>query len=115
MLDHIDIKVRHLEQSKVFYSTLLAVLGIAASYEDASSIIFSDSKDYIWIGEGIPKRVHFAFSAKDMHEVNAFYQVGLACGGKSAGEPSYQGDDYYSCYILDLDNYLIEAVCRQVN
>ena len=32
MLDHIDIKVRHLEQSKVFYSTLLAVLGIAASY-----------------------------------------------------------------------------------
>ena len=47
-----------------------------------------------------------------MHEVNAFYQTGLACGGKSAGEPSYQGDDYY---ILDLDNYLIEAVCRQVN
>ena len=50
-----------------------------------------------------------------MHEVNRFYQTGLACGGKSAGEPSYQGDDYYSCYILDLDNYLIEAVFRKVN
>jgi hypothetical protein len=32
--------------------------------------------------------------------------------GKSIGEPKSQNDNYYSCYILDLDGYLLEAVYR---
>ena len=52
------------------------------------------------------------FSAQDKKQVDDFYQLALNIGGKSIGEPKSQNDNYYSCYILDLDGYLLEAVYR---
>ncbi|KGF77092.1 VOC family protein [Lactococcus lactis] len=112
MLDHIDITVKDLNQSKKFYKELLSVLGINEFSEDVYGVKFYDKKDYIWIGQGIPKRFHFALSAKNKKQVDDFYQLALKIGGKSIGEPKSQKDDYYSCYILDLDGYLLEAVYR---
>ncbi|MDG4966793.1 VOC family protein [Lactococcus lactis] len=110
MLDHIDITVKNLNRSKKFYKAILSVLGINEFIEDNYGIKFYDDKDYIWIGQGIPKRFHFAFLAKDKEQVNNFYNLALEIGGKSIGEPKNQDENYYSCYILDLDGYLLEAV-----
>ncbi|MDT2919801.1 hypothetical protein P7H90_11000 [Lactococcus lactis] len=65
MLDHIDITVKDLNQSKKFYKELLSVLGINKFTEDVYGIKFYDKKDYIWIGQMITKRFHFAFSAQE--------------------------------------------------
>ncbi|MCB6852360.1 VOC family protein [Lactococcus lactis] len=112
MLDHIDITVKDLKQSKDFYKPLLSVLGINEFSENVYGVKFYDKKDYIWICQGIPKRFHFAFSAQDKKQVDDFYQLAQKIGGKSIGEPNSQNDNYYSCYILDLDGYLLEAVYR---
>lgn len=112
MLDHIDITVKDLSKSKEFYKSLLAILGITEFIEDNFGVKFYDKKDYIWICQGIPKRFHFAFLAKDKERVDNFYKLALEIGGKSIGEPKNQSDNYYSCYVLDLDGYLLEAVYR---
>lgn len=52
------------------------------------------------------------FQLKIKKQVDDFYQLSLKIGGKSIGEPKSQNDNYYSCYILDLDGYLLEAVYR---
>ncbi|MDT2910815.1 VOC family protein [Lactococcus lactis] len=112
MLDHIDITVKDLNRSKEFYRPLLSALGINGFSSDVNGVKFYDKKDYIWIGQGIPKRFHFAFSAQDKKQVDDFYNLAIKIGGKSIGEPKSQNDNYYSCYILDLDGYLLEAVYR---
>lgn len=75
MLDHIDITVKDLNQSKKFYKSLLSVLGINEFSENVYGVKFYDKKDYIWICQGIPKRFHFAFSAQDKKQVDDFYQL----------------------------------------
>lgn len=112
MLDHIDIIVRELHRSKEFYKELLSILGINELSEDIYGVKFYDTKDYIWIGQGIPKRFHLAFSAQYKKQVDDFYEVALKNGGKSIGKPKLQDNNYYSCYVLDLDGYLLEAVYR---
>ncbi|KST86528.1 MAG: hypothetical protein RSE30_04660 [Lactococcus sp.] len=47
MLDHIDITVKDLNQSKKFYKSLLSVLGINEFSEDVYGVKFYDKKDYI--------------------------------------------------------------------
>lgn len=69
MLDHIDITVKDLNQSKKFYKSILSVLGINEFSEDVHGVKFYDKKDYIWIGQGIPKRFHFAFSAQEKNKL----------------------------------------------
>ena len=112
MLDHVDITVKNLNQSKEFYRRLLSALGINDFSDDVNAVKFYDKRDYIWIGQGIPKRFHFSFSAQDKKQVDNFYKLALKIGGKSIGESKSQNDNYYSCYILDLDGYLLESVYR---
>ena len=52
------------------------------------------------------------FQLKIKSKLMIFFQLALNIGGKSIGEPKSQNDSYYSCYILDLDGYLLEAVYR---
>lgn len=65
ILDHIDITVKDLNRSKAFYRPLLSALGINGFSSDVNGVKFYNKKDYIWIGQGNPKRFHFAFSTQD--------------------------------------------------
>jgi len=48
--------------------------------------------------------------------VDAFYEAGLAAGGKDNGPPGVREiyhPDYYGAFILDPDGHNIEAVCHK--
>lgn len=116
LIDHIQLVVRDLPASRKFYGALFETLGIPIGGED---------EDYFWIDElfvstadsqaaqgKLTGRHHLAFQARDRAMVDAFYEAGLAAGGKDNGAP---GDrpyhpGYYAAFLLDPDGNNIEAV-----
>jgi catechol 2,3-dioxygenase-like lactoylglutathione lyase family enzyme len=116
LIDHIQLVVRDLAASRKFYEALFEVLEVP---------IGGDGDDYFWIDElfvssadsqaahgKLTGRVHLAFQARDGAMVKAFYDAGLANGGKDNGGP---GDrpyhpGYYAAFLLDPDGNNIEAV-----
>jgi catechol 2,3-dioxygenase-like lactoylglutathione lyase family enzyme len=116
LIDHIQLVVRDLAASRAFYGALFEVLGVP---------IGGEGPDFFWIDElfistadsraaqgKLTGRHHLAFQAKDRAMVEAFYQAGLASGGKDNGAP---GDrpyhpGYYAAFLLDPDGNNIEAV-----
>ncbi|MBZ9868943.1 VOC family protein [Mesorhizobium sp. CA15] len=116
LIDHLHLVVRDIEASRRFYSSLFEVLGIP---------IGGGSEDHFWADElfvstpdsrsaqgVLTGRHHLAFQAKDRAMVDAFYQAGLAAGGKDNGAPGERRyhPGYYACFLLDPDGNNIEAV-----
>ena len=116
LIDHIQLVVRDLAASRRFYGALFEVLGIP---------IGGEAHDYFWADElfvssvdsraalgVLTGRHHLAFQAKDRAMVDAFYQAGLAAGGKDNGAPGerHYHPGYYACFLLDPDGNNIEAV-----
>jgi len=123
MLDHVDFAVTDLENSRRFYTRVLAALGI----EPFTDIKTDDGREgtgygslsgpQFWIGGGkaVKGRMHIAFSANARAEVDAFYEAALQVGGKCKGPPGLRpryGEHYYAAFIIDPDGHTIEAVCR---
>ena len=120
LIDHIQLVVRDLGASRAFYGALFEVLEIP---------IGGEGPDYFWIDElfistadsvaaqgKLTGRHHLAFQARDRAMVEAFYEAGLASGGKDNGAP---GDrpyhpGYYAAFLLDPDGNNIEAVFHGV-
>lgn len=116
LIDHIQLVVRDLEASRRFYEAVFKVLGIPIGGEaedffwaDELFISSLDSRAALGVLTG---RHHLAFQAKDRAMVDAFYQAGLAAGGKDNGAPGERRyhPGYYACFLLDPDGNNIEAV-----
>ncbi|RWA64596.1 MAG: VOC family protein [Mesorhizobium sp.] len=116
LIDHIQLVVRDLKGSRRFYGAALEVLGIPVGGE---------ADDYFWADElfvssadsraaqgVLTGRHHLAFQAKDRAMVDAFYQAGLAAGGRDNGAPGERPyhPGYYAAFLLDPDGNNIEAV-----
>src|ERR1700692_3414187 len=97
MIDHLGFSVTDYERAKAFYAKALAALG-------------SDGKPDFWIGgEGaLNKPLHVAILAKDRATVDAFYQAGIAAGGRDNGPPGIRAHyhpTYYGAFVLDPDGH----------
>jgi catechol 2,3-dioxygenase-like lactoylglutathione lyase family enzyme len=116
LIDHLHLVVRDLPASRRFYGALFEVLGIP---------IGGEAEDHFWADElfvssldsrssqgVLTGRHHLAFQARDRAMVDAFYQAGLAAGGKDNGAPGERRyhPGYYACFLLDPDGSNIEAV-----
>lgn len=117
LIDHIQLVVRDFEASRRFYEAVFAAIGIP---------IAGDGKDYFWADElfistadseaaagKLTGRHHIAFQTKDRAMVDAFYEAGLAAGGKDNGKPGEREryhPGYYAAFLLDPDGNNIEAV-----
>ena len=69
-----------------------------------------------WLNVGQQEPMHFAFSAQNKKEVEAFYQAALAAGGKDNGAPGERSQyhpGYYAAYIIDPDGNNVEVVCHK--
>lgn len=127
MLDHVGFAVADAERSKRFYEQALAPLGIALIMSvppdktEAGGTAHgfgSDGKPYFWIGdnERVGEGTHIAFEAKTRAEVDGFYQVALAAGGRDNGPPGIRAKyhpNYYGAFVRDPDGMNIEAVCHR--
>ncbi|TIV95658.1 MAG: VOC family protein [Mesorhizobium sp.] len=116
LIDHIQLVVRDLKASRRFYGAAFEVLGIPVGGE---------ADDYFWADElfvssadsraaqgVLTGRHHLAFQAKDRAMVDAFYEAGLAAGGRDNGVPGERPyhPGYYAAFLLDPDGNNIEAV-----
>jgi len=116
LIDHLHLVVRDLKASRGFYGALFEVLGIpiggeAEDYFWADELFISSADSRAALGV-LTGRHHLAFQARDRAMVDAFYQAGLAAGGKDNGAPGERRyhPGYYAAFLLDPDGSNIEAV-----
>lgn len=116
LVDHIQLVVADLTESRRFYEAVLAVLGVP---------IGGDGPGFFWADElfvssqGSPAsagpltgRTHLAFQAADPETVDRFHQAALRAGGTDHGAPGERPyhPGYYAAFVLDPDGNNIEAV-----
>ncbi len=124
MLDHMSIPVNDVEKSAAFYMQVLEPLGLKQTRTRPQAVGFgpkdrapifwllrTDSTDRASSGVGL----HISFRAPDRESVDRFHETGIACGGRDAGKPGIRPQytaPFYGAFLLDVDGYKIEAVCR---
>jgi catechol 2,3-dioxygenase-like lactoylglutathione lyase family enzyme len=116
LIDHIQLVVRDLDASKIFYKAVMSVLDIPVFSTDngyfvADELIISSTDSPTAAGE-LTGRHHLAFQARDRATVDTFYNVALAHGGHDNGAPGVRAyhPGYYAAFVLDPDGNNIEAV-----
>jgi len=110
LIDHIHLRVRDLERSRMFYKAVLSALGRRFTHEGET--FFSADELYVDAADTYVSRLHLAFQASDRDAVRRFHAAGLAHGGRDYGPPNERDyhDGYYACFLLDPDGNNIEAV-----
>lgn len=126
MLDHVSIPVADLSAAAVFYDAVLTAIGMDRQIELPGSIGYgrpSEKAPAFWLlaktdeitakpGFGL----HISFVAPDCSSVDAFYAAAISQGARDAGQPGDRPEyklPYYGAFVLDLDGFKIEAVCRE--
>lgn len=117
MLDHISIHVKNIGIMAAYYERVLSTVGYRKGIEYPGGVQFVNDEDgdAVWLSpakEGtVPDPSHFAWRAKDVHQVKAFYAAALE-GGRDNGAPGPR--DYepgnYACFVHDPEGNNIEAV-----
>jgi catechol 2,3-dioxygenase-like lactoylglutathione lyase family enzyme len=121
MIDHISIAVRDIRAAEVFYTVLLASLGLAKLREWPDAAIgYGKKYPEFWINRRSSMApvaqdggVHICLRAVSTDAVDAFHAAALAGGGTSDGAPgprSEYHDRYYAAFVRDPDGNRIEAV-----
>lgn len=110
LIDHVHLRVRDLEKSRVFYQAILSALGRRFTHEGEN--FFSSDELYVDAAESYVSHLHLAFQAADQDAVQRFYEAGLSHGGREHGAPGerHYHAGYYACFLLDPDGNNIEAV-----
>ncbi len=122
MIDHAGIVVSDWEKSKAFYDAAMAPLGatllmmVPKEYTGGANVGgYGREKPDFWLSEAEnpgPGR-HYAFSARNRAEVDAFYEAAMANGGRDNGAPGPRPqyhENYYGAFVLDPDGNNVEAV-----
>lgn len=116
LFDHVQLVVRDLAASQVFYTAVLQALQVPMGGADEGYFwadeLFVSSADSPAAQGHLTGRTHLAFQARDRAMVDAFYRAALAHGGTDNGAPGERAyhPGYYSAFALDPDGNNIEAV-----
>jgi catechol 2,3-dioxygenase-like lactoylglutathione lyase family enzyme len=116
-VDHMTVRVRDLDASRRFYEAALRPLG-AVVIDIEGEVTFGPpgAEDFLLAAADAEHPasgpLHFAFLAADEPAVRAFYEAGLAAGGRDNGAPGPRTYHlgYYAAYLFDPDGNNVEAV-----
>lgn len=127
MIDHISIPVLDLDRAGSFYDNVLHTLQYARIAETEGAIGYGRSGDLspgFWLlrraDHGFAQPgfgLHLSFSAHSHAAVQEFFDVALANGATDAGAPGarpHYSNHFYGAFVLDLDGFKVEAVCRGI-
>jgi class 3 adenylate cyclase/catechol 2,3-dioxygenase-like lactoylglutathione lyase family enzyme len=110
LIDHVHLRVRDLNASKLFYAAALQALGHELTGEGEG--YFSADELFASDDANPTARLHLAFQARDRETVDTFYAAALGAGGRDNGAPGERRyhAGYYAAYVLDPDGNNVEAV-----
>jgi catechol 2,3-dioxygenase-like lactoylglutathione lyase family enzyme len=116
LIDHLQLVVADIDASKRFYAAVLGALGLQIGGEGegffwADELFVSNKESKAAQGK-LTGPTHLAFQAPDQKSITAFYEAGLAAGGKDNGAPGARPyhPGYFAAFLLDPDGNNIEAV-----
>lgn len=120
MIHHVSVGSSDLARSRVFYQAAIPPLGYRLVSEDEQSLdygsgVFAFSVERPLDGKPATggNGTHIAFEARTRADVDAFYNEGLANGGRDAGAPGLRPEydaNYYGAFLFDPDGNKVEAV-----
>jgi len=116
LIDHVQLVVRDLSNSRRFYAAVLDALDIPIGGEGDGFFwadeLFVSTADSQGAEGRLTGRHHLAFQAKSRAVVDAFHEAALANGGVDNGAPGERAyhPGYYAAFVLDPDGNNIEAV-----
>jgi catechol 2,3-dioxygenase-like lactoylglutathione lyase family enzyme len=123
-LDHIDLRVRNLENARKFYGTILPALGFVWDRSDSAwgtyyapgrggpSEFFGFTED----PEHEPNGTRIAFWADTREEVDKFADVVREAGGRNLEGPEITPEyspGYYALFFEDPEGNKLEICCRE--
>ena len=125
MFSHVMIGTNDLQKAKTFYDAAFGAIGakliMTVPVEFTGGVKvggYGREKPDFWLHERKetgPGR-HYAFTARNRAEVDAFHAAALAAGGKDNGAPGIRAHyhpDYYGAFVIDPDGNNVEAVCHK--
>jgi catechol 2,3-dioxygenase-like lactoylglutathione lyase family enzyme len=125
VLDHVSIPVCDLARAGAFYDAVLSTLGLVRRKQITGAVGYgpeSRAAPTFWLLERNDRAVaipgiglHISFTARDANAVDAFHAAAIQAGGVDAGRPGSRPEytaPFYGAFVIDLDGFKIEAVCR---
>ncbi len=121
--DHIDLRVRSMEEAREFYETVLPALGFTRNdsnerwlefeYVDANKVT-----DYFAVTESTthqPNETRIAFWAASRFEVDRLAKIVRLAGGRNIEGPGFETDHYYAVFFEDPSGNRFEICYRTMN
>jgi catechol 2,3-dioxygenase-like lactoylglutathione lyase family enzyme len=115
-IDHVWLGVRDLDESRRFWETAAAVLGLGVSEpEEQRFHVYARGRSFALVADGRPpsEHVHLAFPVADDEAVAEFHRVAIGAGYRDNGAPGERPEyhpGYVGAFVLDPDGNNIEAV-----
>ncbi|WP_175929857.1 MULTISPECIES: VOC family protein [unclassified Burkholderia] len=126
LLDHVSIAVPDIDLARPFYDAVMAALGATKVYDRPNALGYGERCNaddpastflavYLDPAEVGTSKRHWCFKAASREQVHAFFEAGLATGGRSDGAPGlrpHYHSNYYAAFLIDPAGNRIEAVCN---
>jgi catechol 2,3-dioxygenase-like lactoylglutathione lyase family enzyme len=115
-IDHLWLRVRDLDASRRFYTTIAPHAGLRVTADEPGRVQVSGSDfsfSLVMDERPITEHVHIAFTAPDNETVRAFHAAAVGAGFEDHGEPGERAvyhAGYYGAFVLDPDGHNIEVV-----
>lgn len=123
LYDHLDFRVRSLENARPFYDTLLGAMGfskIGADDESATYYHESGRKELPFFGivqdpSHTPNETRTAFAARNRDDVDRVASVARESGARNLEGPQLWDEyspTYYAAFFEDPEGNKFEICCR---
>ena len=120
-LDHLNLYVSDVAESRKFYERLLAPAGLPVNRDVGDVAVGFGDRDYAVLAlvrhDSPIQATHLAFRVATRREVDEIYAVALSAGGVDNGPPGlrpHYHENYYAAFIRDRDGHNLEFVCHHV-
>ena len=116
MIDHLELQTRDVEANLRFYADVLAPLGYTRKVEGRAKGFGDGTALDLFISEGEPSNVHFAFAAPTRALIDKIYETARATGHRLDRPPALlpaAHENYYSAFLRDPDGRLVEFACHK--
>jgi catechol 2,3-dioxygenase-like lactoylglutathione lyase family enzyme len=117
VFDHVTIRVSDRGASERFYDTAFGTLGIERTRSGEHFAAWGDFSLAQTSAESpVTRRLHIAFVAPSLEQVDEFWRIGTEGGYRDDGKPGLRpqySPDYYGSFLLDPDDNSVEAVHRE--